>query len=419
MKKLFKLIITAVLKARAKAFLKKHRVQIIAITGSVGKTSTKEALYHILKKRFNVHSSKKSFNTEIGLSLAVLREEESGFRSVAAWLRILRRALFSVPQPYHKIVLEMGADKPGDIKKLMAIAPPRVSVVTAVQPVHLGEGQFKDIKAIAKEKGTLVRGLPKAGLAVLNADDARVQAMESPAPKVIYGLSKSADLQARNVNATSKHLSFEVSYGSETEKFTVPLLGEFQVYVCLPAIAVALKMGMNLKECADALSDFSLPPGRMNPIPGIHKSQIIDSSYNASPTAIHSALGFLRQLKAKRKIAALGMMNELGDRSEEAHIQAGRQAAQAADLLIFVGQEAPTYKKGALAAGKSENAIFTFFDSEEAGKFLAGKLEAGDLVLVKGSQNKVRMEKLVKLIMKEPDQAESLLCRQGTDWNKF
>ena len=155
MKVFFRSIIGMLLAFKARSYLKKHRVKVIAVTGSVGKTSAKEAIYKVLSSKFDVYSSKKSFNTEFGVSLAVLQEEESGFRSIVAWLKILRRAYFQKKKVYSKIVLEMGADAPGDIKKLLKIARPKIGVVTRVAPVHLAEGQFKDIQEIAKENGTL------------------------------------------------------------------------------------------------------------------------------------------------------------------------------------------------------------------------------------------------------------------------
>ena len=419
MKSFFRSIIGFLLALKARAYLKKHNVQVIAVTGSVGKTSTKEAIYKVLSSKFDVYASKKSFNTEFGLSLAVLQENESGFSSPVAWLRILGRALFRKKKVYKKIVLEMGADKPGDIKRLVRIAPPKIAVVTAVRPVHMADGQFSGLEAIAREKGVLVKSLPREGMAVLNNDDECVRNMQTPAGRFSYGAEGPAMLTAEDVKATAKGLKFKAVYRGETGEFSVPVIGAFQVYVLLPAIAVGLQMGMKLGECASALSDFQLPPGRMNPIAGINRSQIIDSSYNASPTTMEAALDVLDSIYAPRKIAALGTMNELGELTHEAHIALGGRAARVADILIAVGHEAPTIKRGALEAGMKEADIFTFFDSEEAGNFLKDRLKQGDLVLVKGSQNKVRMERLVKLIMKEPHKAKDLLCRQGKAWKNI
>ena len=419
MKAFFRFIIGGFLSFKARKFLREHHVQIIGVTGSIGKTSTKEAIYTVLKDKFNVHSSQKSFNTEMGLSLAVLQEEESGFSSPTAWFKILRRVLFDKKEPYQKVVLEMGADSPGDLRRLIKIAPPHISVITNVNPVHLGEGQFKDLDAIAREKSTLIRYLPKEGVAVLNYDDAYVREMDTNAFKLTYGVHSPAMLMAGDIKVTAKNISFLATFKDQSAKFTVPVIGGFQIYILLPAIAVGLQMGMTLPDISEALREFRLPAGRMNPISGVNRSQIIDGSYNASPTTMETALDLLAELKAERKIAALGMMNELGELSYNAHIRIGAKAAHTADILVAVGKEAPAYKKGAMEAGMKEENIFTFFDSREAGDWLRNELSGGDLVLVKGSQNRVRMERLVKAIMKEPEQAEFLLCRQGASWDKI
>jgi len=415
MKSFFKFLITGLLNYKAKQYLREHHTQVIAITGSIGKTSTKEAIYTVLKNKFSVYSSKKSFNTSLGLSLAILQEEESGFSSPIEWIKILNRVFRKPKTPYRKVVLEMGADKPGDIKKLMKIAPPKISVITNIANVHLAKGQFKNINEIAREKSTLIKYLPKDGVAVLNYDDSFIKEMPTDAKKLTYGVENGL-IQAKDIHVTSKNIQFTVTYKDQSEKFTIPVLGKFQVYVFLPAIVVGLRFGMTLKECAEALSEFRLPAGRMNSISGINRTTIIDSSYNASPTTMGKALDLLDDLKANYKVAALGTMNELGEMSKDAHLELGKSASQVSDMVIAVGKEAAVIKQGAVEAGMSEDSVFTFFDSEEAGHFLKDKLTPRDLVLVKGSQNLVRMEKLVKIIMKQPEKASELLCRQGKAW---
>ncbi|MFH1012816.1 MAG: UDP-N-acetylmuramoyl-tripeptide--D-alanyl-D-alanine ligase [Candidatus Peregrinibacteria bacterium] len=427
MKIFFRLLITGLLKFQARRFLRKHRTQVIGVTGSIGKTSAKQAIYTVLKDHFSpnvksghgVYASPEGFNTEIGLSLAILQEEKSGFSSPFKWLGILKRVFFGKKPPYQKMVLEMGADAPGDIKKLVHIAQPKIGVVTSVAPVHLDQGQFKDIYEIAREKNQLIAKLPKEGLAIINDDDPLVREMKTSAHRITYGTQATAEVRASDIIPTTKQLKFTVHYKGESCEFDVPVLGAFQIYVLLPAIAVGLKLGLTLEQCAKALYHFRLPPGRMNPIDGLNKSHIIDSSYNASPMTMTAALNLLAGIKADRKIAVLGTMNELGPSSKEAHMAVGKQAASFADLLVAVGSEATTLKKGAMEGGMAENKVYTFFDSEEAGHFLQKELKSKDLVLVKGSQNRVRMERLVKIIMAYPEKASELLCRQDTAWEKI
>ena len=419
MKSLFKFIITKILALKAKHFLKKNRIQVIAVTGSIAKTTTKEAIYHLLKKRFKIYKSPQGFNTELGISLAILQEEKSGFSSVTKWFKILKSALFGEKEIFQKIILEMGADKPGDIRKLTKIARPTIGVITNVNPVHLEKGQFSDLEDIRKEKNSLIKNMAKDGIAILNYDDPLVRSMETSAQKISYGLSADSEVMGSEVEASNKSLKFKVSYKGESHLLNVPVLGEFQVNAFLAAIAVALKLGMDINDCATELKDFKMPPSRMNPLPGYNQSFIIDSSYNASPTSMEKALELLSELKAEKKIAALGTMNELGDMGKEAHLALGAQAAKSADILVAVGTEAVTIKQGALDAGMKEENIYTFLDSEEAGYAVKGMLEPKNLVLVKGSQNKVRMERFVKVIMEHPEQAKLLLCRQDEAWENI
>jgi UDP-N-acetylmuramoyl-tripeptide--D-alanyl-D-alanine ligase len=419
MKTLFRFIITKILALKAKHFLKKNKIQVIAVTGSIAKTTTKEAIFHLLKKKFKISKRPQGFNTELGISLAILQEGKSGFSSIKMWFRILKRALFGEKEIFQKIILEMGADKPGDIKKLTRIARPKIGVITNVNPVHLEKGQFSDLEDIRREKNSLVKNMAKDGIAVLNFDDPLVKTMETGAHKVSYGLGADSEVMGSDVEATNKSLKFKVSYKDSSHAIEVPVLGAFQVYAFLAAITVALKLGISLKDCAEALKDFQMPPGRMNPLPGHNNTYIIDSSYNASPVSNEKALELLSELRAERKIAALGTMNELGDMTKESHLNLGAQSAKAANLLFAVGPEAVTIKQGALDAGMKEENIYTFLDSEEAGHALKQILQPKDLVLVKGSQNKVRMEKLVKVIMEHPEQAKELLCRQDEAWENI
>ncbi|MBI5411847.1 UDP-N-acetylmuramoyl-tripeptide--D-alanyl-D-alanine ligase [Candidatus Peregrinibacteria bacterium] len=424
MKSFLKLVVTKILALRARQLLRRHRTQVIAVTGSIGKTSTKEAIYTILRDHFKTYRSAKGFNTDLGVSLAVLQEEESRFSSVFGWLKILYRAFFTKKEAYQKIVLEFGANRPGDIRRLIKTAKPKISVITNVSPSHLAEGQFPDIAAIAKEKSALIRHMAPGDVAVLNGDDPLVRAMETQAQKIFYGIDSPAPSSATHLKATEveigiKGIRFLAHYKTEKVSFSVPVVGAFQVAVLLPAIAVALQLGLSLQDCAKSLKQFRLPPGRMSVLPGINKSTLLDASYNASPATMKSALELLGALPAKRKIAALGTMNELGSLHEEAHRDAGALAAKYADFLIAVGASANLYKRGAVAAGMKEEAIYTFLDSEEAAYFSKTLVEPRDLILIKGSQDRVRMEKFVKLVLAHPETAGQLLCRQGEAWNKI
>ncbi len=193
-------------------------------------------------------------------------------------------------------------------------------------------------------------------------------------------------------------------------------MGSYQIYVLLPAIAVGLTQGFSLQECVDSLKNFTPPPGRMTMIPGIRGSTILDSTYNASPDAVKEALNLLMEVSPGRKVAVLGNMNELGDKTEAFHRDVGKLAHKRADVLVTVGDLARFISEEAQKEGHSAQDIYHYEDADAASKFLSTLVQEGDTVLVKGSQNRVRLERLVEALMADPSQAKDLLVRQEKHW---
>ncbi len=412
-----------ILRKMALEMLKKHKPEIIAITGSFGKTSTKDAVALVLGSRFEVLAAPHSYNTKIGGPLTVFNQKlPPKITSIFGWLRIIFASLGKLffDRHYPKIlVMELGIDRPGEMAYYLSFVKPKIGIVTAVGPVHLEK--LGNVKTVAYEKGLLVEALDKEGIAILNYDDFNVRAMKSrtEARVLTYGFSRSADIWASNVVMNKFGLSFKIHYQDQVISFiNLPVLAEHFIYSLMPAVLCGLLYGMDSKEIEKALRRWRPPKGRMNIIPGINDSVIIDDSYNANPSSMLKALEVLERFRG-RKIAALGTMNELGSFEEEGHRQVGRKAAEVADLLICVGEPAQRYlATQANECGLPSSAIFCFKDSIEAGKFLRGKIKKGDIILAKGSQNNVRMEWLVELIMKNPQEAKLLLVRQGRSWNK-
>jgi UDP-N-acetylmuramoyl-tripeptide--D-alanyl-D-alanine ligase len=401
--------------------LKKIDPEIIGITGSVGKTSTKDAIYSVLADHIPTHCNKKSLNTEFGLMLAIL-EQESGYSSPLKWASAILKGAWSTfaleDAPYRELILEMGADKPGDIGYLLKHIKPKIGVFTAVKPAHLGEGQFLDLDSILEEKSKLVRTLPEDGWAILNADDQRVASLAGTLKSHVltFGMSSKANLRAKHVESGRDGLRFTLAYEDKSHPILLPhLIGEHQIYVVLPAIAVGFLMGMPLPKIVEGLKNYHLPPGRMNRLEGVEDSMIIDSSYNASPDTMTAALDVLRSLPG-RKIAALGSMNELGELTEQEHRRIGKMVPQTADMLITVGEAARYYAEEALSHGLSKDFVYQFDSAKAAGEFLKNKIRKDDIILAKGSQNKIRMEHLVHELMKDPSRANELLVRQDDYW---
>lgn len=423
-------ILQSKLKFWAKLILKKYRPVIIGVTGSLGKTSTKEAIYTVLKDKLAVRMSQKNYNNEIGLPLTIIGAT-SGGRSLFAWFGIFLRAaflcLFKNKNYPRVLILEMGIDRPGDMDYLTSIAMPTIGVVTGISHSHLE--YFGSLINIKKEKQVLIEKLNNKGLAILNYDNepAREMAGASQARVLAYGLKAGADLQAQDIiynftrgNYELTGLNFKLSYnGAVVPVFINNVMTETAIYAALAAVAVGIYFDMNLVEIANALRDFSLPAGRMNVLPGIKHTFIIDDTYNSSPESALSAIDILGRInipETASKYAILGDMLEIGHYTEAGHRAVGEKVANSGiNYLIAVGEKARDIIRGASEAGLADDYIFGFDRSEDVGKFLSGRIKAGDILLFKGSQG-MRMEKIVKEIMAEPQQAAALLVRQGKEW---
>jgi len=423
---IFKKIIRLKLRILAKMILKKYRPEIIGITGSIGKTSAKNAIHLILSSKFSVRKSEKNYNNEIGLPLTVIGAD-SPHKSIAGWIGVFFRAfglMLSRDRNYPEVlILEMGADRPGDIDYLLKIAKPKVGVITGVAEAHLEF--FKSLESVKKEKTSLVRPIGAEGFAILNGDDPSLASLsdELKCETIKYGFNEDNDAVAAIANGGLfgvEGASFKVKYqGSVVPVFLPMAIGRPAVYAALAACAVGSVYGINLIDAANALKEFRLPKGRMNLIPGVKRTLIIDDTYNSSPRASLEALDALAAIKlpeAARRFAVFGDMLELGKYTEEGHERVGERAARlGVDFIITAGERSRDIGRGAERAGMSRDRIFHFAKNSEAGLFLQDRIRQGDLILVKGSQS-ARMEKVVKEIMAEPLRAEELLVRFDKEW---
>ena len=421
-----KKITQKILKILAKLVLNKYKPEVIAITGSVGKTSTKEAIYTVLKSKFLVRRSIKNYNNELGVPLTILNLPAAG-KSLSGWLKIYFKGLkliFKRDKTYPKIlVLEMAADKIGDIKYLTSFVPRKAGVITTVEKVHLE--YFGSLEKIAAEKQGVISDLKKNAYAILNADNPLIYNMEQKtrAKILTFGFSEKAQIKAAELAISEKNgikgISFKlVSDGKVIPVFLPDILGKQQVYAALAAACVGIIYGMNLLEISEALKNYKAPAGRMNLIKGIKNSLIIDDTYNASPASTLAALEALENISfSKRKLAILGDMLELGSYTEEGHREVGKKAARVVNFLITVGEKARDIKRGSLENGFDSKSVFNFPNITVAGKFAQEKIQEGDIILIKGSQG-MRMEKITKELMADPLRAEKLLARQGEEWQK-
>ncbi len=364
----------------AKEVLGEHKINVVGITGSTGKTTTKEFTASLLSSHFQVLKSEGNFNNELGLPLSLLKLNNS-----------------------HQVaVLEMAMSAPGEIKALTQIAPPDVAVITNISPVHLQF--FKGIEEIGMAKKEILEGTKKGGTAVLNGDDLHIKkiAQDWEGRKILFGLSSRCEIRAQKVQKLGfKGMLFELVYGENQRKIRFPFFFESFLYNFLAAAAIAYSLSIPAEGILDPIEDLKPFPRRGILISLKRNVKLFDDSYNSNPRALELALKGLADLPGKRKVAILGDMLELGEDEVEFHIQAGKQAARWGwDFLVTVGSLSRHMAEGALSSGMKKNQIITFRDAEEATKEIWNLVHDGDFILVKGSR-KIQTEKIVDKMKSE------------------
>lgn len=413
-------ILQKILRILAKIALKKYKPIVIAITGSVGKTSTKEAIYAVFKNHFGekrVRKNEKNYNNEIGVPLTIFNLETGG-NSILKWIpkfiKIFWMIIFKIEYPDF-LVLEMGADKPKDIEYLLNFVEHRVGVITAIGEIPVHVEFFESPEKVVEEKRKIITKLDKNGVAILNYDDERVRKMgDSIDAKVLtYGLSEKADIKATNYELklllnekNISELNFKLDFGgSSVPAKLINVLGVQHLYSALAATAVGITFNINLVEISQALREVVPISGRMHLIKGIKNSIIIDDSYNAALLSMEAGLDALKVFQnssvneiKRRKIAVLGDMLEIGKYSEQAHIQVGKKAGEIADMIFAIGNCAGFIEQGAISTGFEVNKIFKFSTSDEAKLVIQKKIQENDVIFIKGSHS-IKMENIVEEIM--------------------
>jgi UDP-N-acetylmuramoyl-tripeptide--D-alanyl-D-alanine ligase len=355
----------------AASWRNRHNPRVIGITGSVGKTTTKELVAAVLARRYNTLRSRGSYNNEIGLPLTLLQ----------------------ITSAHERVVLEMGMYDVGEIADLARIARPHVGVVTNIGPVHLERAG--SMERIADAKTELVQALPPDGVAILNYDDplVREMAQKTRARVLYYGLSPKADLWASGIEGMGlEGIHFRLHHGGETLHLRVPLLGRHSVHTALRAAAVGLVEGESWQEIIEGLQRGS-PQLRLVAVDGINGSTLLDDSYNASPQSTLAALNLLDELDG-RKIAVLGDMLELGNYEEEGHRKVGLRVIDSVDVLITVGRLGRIIAKEAQRWGFPPSSAYVLDDNAQTIELLQEIIVPGDIVLVKGSRA-LRLEEVV------------------------
>jgi UDP-N-acetylmuramoyl-tripeptide--D-alanyl-D-alanine ligase len=342
-----------------------RHVPLVGITGSSGKTSTKEMLSCLLSAGRNVLKNPGNRNNLIGMPLALL--ELSG--------------------DHHAAVLEMGTNRPGEIARLAQIAAPDIGILTNIAPAHL-EG-LGSLEGVAREKGDLFRALPESGTAVVNATDLRVvrEAGRCRAKKVFYGVPLN-EFSGRILSMDDRGMRIAVRTPSGEFASALPVTGEHHLMNALAATAAAYVLGLRPADLAEGFSTFASVRGRFHPVPLRGGGLLLDDSYNANPASTEAAIRTLRTLRAgRRAVAVLGDMLELGAASAASHFRIGHLAAGCGlDLLFTFGDEAARIARGAIEGGMDPEKVAHAGDRDRLAAMVLSSLREGDVVLVKGSR---------------------------------
>jgi UDP-N-acetylmuramoyl-tripeptide--D-alanyl-D-alanine ligase len=359
------------LQTLATAVRKLWRKPLVGVTGSAGKTTTKEAIAHVLAARFRVLKSEGNFNNHFGLPLMLLKLE-----------------------PEHDVaVIEMGMSHAGEIRALAKIAQPEIGVVTNVAPVHLEF--FDSLAGIARAKYELIESLPANGTAVLNADDEYVSQFgrDFKGRVVTYGTRATADIRAEGIQTRGAEGSdFDVVMPGSREHARLPLVGEHNILNALAGVAVGVARGLTPSEAVGALATLA-PPDKRGQVLQLGNITVINDCYNSNPKALNAMVDALAAIKAARRIVVAGEMLELGPAAEQMHHAAGEHMGEEKiDVLLGVRGMAQAMVAGARAAGTEAEFVAT---PEEAGEWLARKTRDGDVVLLKASRG-VKLEKALE-----------------------
>jgi UDP-N-acetylmuramyl pentapeptide synthase len=426
MKTAVKRLIERILFLEARLILARHKPRIIAITGNVGKTSTKDAIYTAIKGSVRARKSEKSFNSDVGVPLTVLGLTSGGVNPLLWMMTLLEGlfiALFSRQYPAW-LVLEMGVDTPGDMKRLTKLAQPTIAVLTRFPEVPVHVEFFQTPEAVMEEKMELARALKEGGTLLFNNDDEHIRKRieDLSCEKIGFGSEQVAPYhihggEVRFDKEQPSGYRFQITHGVDTVAIeSQGTIGMHTALAYAAACAVAGVLSIPLTTAARALEQHTPAPGRMRLIRGIKDSTIIDDTYNASPLAVEEGITLLQSLTSMpRRVAILGDMLELGRFSVREHEKIGRMLGTHIDALVVVGVRARAIAESAHESGFRATRILALQDATEAAATAPKLIKKGDLVYVKGSQG-MRMERVVKALMQNPESAGDLLVRQDPPW---
>ncbi len=358
----------------ARFYREKYDIPLVAVTGSAGKTSTKDMIYKVLAEKYNVLKTEGNLNNHIGLPMTLL----------------------NLSKEHDIAVVEMGMSGFGEISLLSKLAKPHISVITNIGLAHIGN--LGSRQNILKAKMEIFDGMDPDGLVILNGDDGLLFGLKDflSFRTVFYGLQDGLDVQGYNIKMVDEFsTSFNIQIASQEYTVTVPVPGMHNVYNALAAIAVGLKFKVPAQDIIEGIRNYKPGKMRMNILTLDKGIRLIDDAYNANPNSMEEALRVVRDLSGSRKIAVLGDMLELGEWTRQAHLDIGKSVVRnGINYLITLGPNSKYIAEGAASSGMSQRKIFTSETIEEANEYLIKLIRDKDVILVKGSRG-MKMEGIV------------------------
>lgn len=416
MKKAAKSLIVKILGWQVRRLTKRHQFQVVGVAGSVGKTSTKLAIFRVLSQSFRVQAQEGNYNDAISVPLIFFGQQMPSLFNPFAWVTTFWRneKIIKKDYPYDVVVVELGTDGPGQIEAFKNYLKVDIGVLTAIAPEHMEF--FDGLDAVAREELTIASF---STLMLANKDACAPEYLSDIKNSLLtYALNQDADFRIKSIKFSGTSCDFEVYRGNQIFlKAKHELVSEPQLYSVLAAVAVSAQLGMEAEDIEKGLHNIKPVAGRMQHLVGISNSTIIDDTYNASPHAMVAALNTLYRLEAPQKIAVLGNMNELGGYSQAEHQKIGEHCnPREVDLVITIGPDANQFL--APAAQEKGCQVKTFNDPYSAGRYIKSVIQPKAAILVKGSQNKVFAEETIKLLLANPNDADKLV-RQSPYWLKL
>lgn len=415
MKNLAKKLVVRQLNSKVKRLLETHNITIVAVTGSIGKTTTKHAIGQVLGATRKVLYSQDSYNTDIGIPLSIFGlKVPAQLWNINAWQKIYRSIDETIDRyKYDTVVIEMADDELAMMKRVLQVIHPQISVISAVAPVHMQ--RLQSMQTVVNDNWQIAA---HANTIIYNADSEPLRKKAYKEGTIGFGLQY-GNVQFKKIARNKKgHLKAELKIGKQKKIVHTQMLGRQNLYSLLAAAAVADQLDIPFQAICFELTQIQPVPGRMNLLPAQNGAQVIDDSYNASPDAVIAALDTLSEFKG-RKVAILGSMNELGEHALEAHQRVGVKAAKVADMLVTVGNTAEKLMApAAIHAGMQTEQVKMFRTPYEAGHYVKSLLQKSDTVLVKGSQDGVYTEEATRIILDPHLNPKDVLVRQSNVWKR-